>query len=481
MKKYIYYIMLVALFTTSSCDDFLNVEVTGSVTEDDFYTNINEFQLSLYAVYSVLRTDDFQNSLPLIADGISDDFIYQRNNSDEYGEDGFRLENFDIQTDNVWVEKWYSVNYNGIFKANQLLAHINDSIDIKYVDNYDDEVRRWQHIYGQTLFLRAYYYFNLVRTFGGVSIIPETQDIENSVIPRSTVEETYEFIEKDLRTACVILGEIIEAGDYGEVSQYAGLSLLMKVLVAQAKQGEASKYWEEAKNLGQTLVANQGSTSATLSYNDILKLDEFYPDMTWDEWKEKFKMSYRVDAREQTELSKEEGSGTFQSYSRLSPRHGLMDWPSMWRVAKQNLTTSTEAIFSVLSMNAVGMDPSQLNLLNVKDGLYAIGVSDNDYVQALIPSLDLYQAMTSKDGMDPRNYYGCYEHQMKPYNKFPDEYQTSSGGVSTENFMRFVKYFLIEATERITGVDGSPRNFVLMRYSDILLLYAAALNETGDQ
>lgn len=465
--------ILIFLTISTGCKDFLEVDLVGKASEDNFYSTINELQLSLNSAYTILRSGDFQNTLAFIGDALSDDFIYQASTYTNFGDEGLKLQNFNITSENSWVRTWYTINYKGIYKTNQLLSHINDDIQLKYVEGVNDtDLRRWQHIYGQGLFLRAYYYFNLVRTFGGLSIIPEVQNIDNPAIPRSTVAETYTYIERDLRTACILLSEYIPSEDYGEISQYAGLSLLMKVLITQATQGESSEYWEEAKNIGRTLVANYGDPAASLSYNDILKIGKFYPDLSWEEWKTKFKLNLRNDEFEQTEMAKPNGTGVYQNFNTMSPKHGFTKWPDMLRVSYQNLTQNKEPIFVVLSMNATGVDPSQINLYNSIDDLYN---------NVFCPSKSLMDLMAAFEGIDPRNFYGCYSHNMQPIGYNPPEYNELWGGVFTENFQRFVKFFLIANTEVPPGGGGSPRNITLLRYSDVLLMYAEALNETGDR
>ncbi len=467
-------ILSAILFLTLStgCEDFLDVKMKGKVIEDNFYTTINELQLSLNSVYAILRSSDFQNTLALMGDVLSDDFIYQASSYGNFGDDGLRLQNFNITSENSWVRTWYTINYKGIYRANQLLRHINDDIQLEYVEGVDDaDLRRWQQIYGQVLFLRAYYYFNLVRTFGGVSVIPEEQDIDNPAVPRSTKEDTYAYIEKDLRTACILLREYIPDDDYGEISQYAGLGLLMKVIITQATQGQNSEFWEEARKIGKTIVANHGDPAATLTYNDVLKIEKFYPELTWDQWKEMFKLNLRVDEFEQTEMAKANGSGIYQNNATMSPKHGLTPWPRMLRIDYQKLTQNKEPIFVVSSMTASGVDPAQINLFNQIDSLYNT---------IFCPSKSLMDIMTN-EGIDPRNFYGCYSHNMQPIGYNPPEYNEYWGGVFTENYQRFVKFFLIANTEMPPGGGGSPRNFTLLRYSDVLLMYAEALNETGDR
>ena len=78
------------------CEKFFDIEPIGKTNEESFYSNINEFQIALNSVYSVLREPDFQKILALIGDGLSDDFIYQYTNSSAFGEDGLKLQNFNI-------------------------------------------------------------------------------------------------------------------------------------------------------------------------------------------------------------------------------------------------------------------------------------------------------------------------------------------------------------------------------------------------
>jgi hypothetical protein len=470
MKRILFPILV--LFALYGCEDFLDADIKGKSTEENFYSTINELQLSLNSAYAVLKSEDFQNTLALIGDVLSDDFIYQASTYTNFGDDGLKLQNFNITADNTWVKKWYTINYRGIYNANQLLAHINDDIQLSYNKSDDTDLKRWQHIYGQALFLRAYYYFNLVRTFGGASIVLKTVDIENPAIARSTIEETYFYIEKDLRTACILLSEYIPSEDYGEISQYAGLSMLMKVLISQATPGMHSELWEEARDIGKTIVANHGDPGAELTYNDILKLETFYPDLTWEEWKTTFRLDSRIDESELNEMALENGSGIFQDYSTLSSKHGLTEWDKMLRVDYQNLTANREPVFFVLSMNATGVDPGEINLLNQVDELYN---------EVFCPSKSLMDLMSAYEGIDPRNLYGCYSHNMQPIGYNPPEYNEYWGGVFTENFQRFVKFFLIADTEVPYGEGGSPRNITLLRYSDVLLLYAEALNETGER
>lgn len=99
-------------------------------------------------------------------------------------------------------------------------------------------------------FLRAYYYFELVRNFGGVPLmtgflLPE----EVQGITRASEEEVYAFIEEDLQAAAEVLPERSEyaAADMGRDTRGAALGLLGKVYLYQEK-------WQEAHDVLQTVI-----------------------------------------------------------------------------------------------------------------------------------------------------------------------------------------------------------------------------------
>ncbi len=472
-------IILLSLLLFIGCEDFLDEEPVGKVSEKNFYRNINDFQLALNSVYNVLSDESFQKAFVLIGDGMSDDFVYQKTRNNDFGDDGDRLQNFIIYSDNNWVATWYNQNYKGIYRANQLLKNIHNDIPLAYVpDVEDDQIKIWQYIYGQVLFLRAYYYFNLVQVFGGISIVPENIDIEEVAIPRATKEEVYEYIEKDLRTASILLPGNSE---FGTVDNYAGLSMLLKVLVTQSKHGVSSSKWDEAAQIGRVLCIHGNAGERALTYNDILKLEEHYPEMTWDEWKNKFKYDlWTNENANKAQLNMEGASGVFRSTSDMASRHGFYDWTRLWRLSYQNLNDNTEPIFVVPSMEIKGVNPNSLDLYNKNDNLYSFSYKAD---QAFIPSISLVNLMTTREGIDPRNNYGCYSHGAQPNGSYPEEFRETFGGILTENFHTFVKYFLINETERPNVFDNtsSPRNYIIMRYSDLVLLYAEALNETGNQ
>ena len=107
-------------------------------------------------------------------------------------------------------------------------------------------------------FLRGYFYFELVKNFGGVPLItgfllPE----EIQGITRASAEDVYKFIEDDLKAAADVLPQRSQyaATDMGRATRGAALGLLGKVYLYQSK-------WQEAHD-----VLKQSSTKVNINYS----------------------------------------------------------------------------------------------------------------------------------------------------------------------------------------------------------------------
>ncbi|WP_233530651.1 RagB/SusD family nutrient uptake outer membrane protein [Gelidibacter salicanalis] len=102
-------------------------------------------------------------------------------------------EKWAISTSNNILGPLWSISYKGILFANLVLENVPNI-------TFDDEVRK-KEILAEARFLRAYYYSDLVNSFGGVPIIDRPLKINEYNVPRATKEATYKFIEEDLKVA----------------------------------------------------------------------------------------------------------------------------------------------------------------------------------------------------------------------------------------------------------------------------------------
>lgn len=136
-------------------------------------------------------------------------------------------------------------NYGTIRNANVLIKTVEDGMTAGTITEemgnlYIAEVR----------FVRAYYYFGMVRHLGGVPIVTEPLDdkydgVENAglYIPRSTEKETWDFVLSEFQAAADGLPEVRTDGPY-RATKWAALGLKARAALYAAS---VSKYWKDAQ------------------------------------------------------------------------------------------------------------------------------------------------------------------------------------------------------------------------------------------
>ena len=222
--------LLIVLLT--GCTKFLDTPPLGGVPEADFYKNINELSAGVTSIYNIWQSSEYEQAMVILGDLPSDNFAWK----DESDVDAMAIETFSATPDNKYVKSWYKLNYQGIFRANRVIKAAPAVELITNAGNSIDYLREYRQLYGEALFLRAFFYFKLVQAFGGVPIIPETYVIGDKATPRSTPDEVYNYIEKDLREAIFALrSEITVNSDFGQVTKWSAAGLLEKVLVFRSK------------------------------------------------------------------------------------------------------------------------------------------------------------------------------------------------------------------------------------------------------
>lgn len=125
------------------------------------------------------------------------------------------------------------------------------------------ELDRWV---GEAKFFRAYNYWNLVKSFGGVPKIDKVLDVtsEDLYKPRATQAEIIDFILADLTEAASKLPKQsqLTGDEMGRVTQGAALALKARAALYQGtwakyhNEGESAKYINEAITAAEAVVAS---------------------------------------------------------------------------------------------------------------------------------------------------------------------------------------------------------------------------------
>ena len=261
--------------TLAGCDDFLDEPVQGNSIDKDYYDTTYKLQTALNATYDILQSDAMTDTDWRFGEALADDCI---GNDEGLTSQMGQLVNWTFNTSNTYIKNRWEIYYKAVHRVNQVIANVDR---VRVIGNTTNDFQNVRYILGQAKFLRAYFYFNLVRTFGGVPIRPEVETVENLVIPRSSLEDCYAYIEKDLREALIMLPARFTHENAGKVGAGACAALLMKVLMYQAKPGDGSDKWTQCAEIGDYFIGKQAKT-----FGDILRFDERYPDTSWEDLRE---------------------------------------------------------------------------------------------------------------------------------------------------------------------------------------------------
>ncbi|MBC5775173.1 RagB/SusD family nutrient uptake outer membrane protein [Pontibacter sp. KCTC 32443] len=237
-NKFIYAaIFSMALPLLSSCsDDFLDVDPEGTILESEYYKNPEEAYAGLVAAYDPLgwQAGDTYHNIGAINAASDDAHAGGGGPSDMHTWQVWNR--FTLDPANGPQEEYWDRNFRGIARANVILSKVEAGVPglaQTVADRYIAEAK----------FLRAYYYFELVRLFKNVPLITAplaTEEIFNQV--QVTPDLVYAQIEKDLAEAIPDLPVTVPvATEGGRATQGAGKALLGKVYLFQQKWDEAAE------------------------------------------------------------------------------------------------------------------------------------------------------------------------------------------------------------------------------------------------
>lgn len=224
-------IFTMALVTTcmSACTGFLDIEPETTLTGKNFYKSPDDIRSALYSTYSSLRDNGLYSASIYLFGDVRSDVAFP--NQTNYYANTFRheIEKFTISANNSGNQNYWAHHYKGIIRANTVIEKG------KELFGNDEAVQKY---IAEAEVLRALFYFNLVRAYGGVPIImdipQEYTDSRGHL--RASTEEVYIRILTDLTTA-IESNNLYRSTNNGEktptgrVNKYAAEALLGKVLL----------------------------------------------------------------------------------------------------------------------------------------------------------------------------------------------------------------------------------------------------------
>jgi len=257
-KQPIYHVAALALLIAiwgTSCKKALNVVPQDTITDVVFWKSASDFKTAANELYQGLDRFAFD-------DAESDIAFYNPN----------LISNGQLQLSQNSPQ--WTASYQYIRNANTILAHGAGNTD-KGIQQYVAEAR----------FFRAWYYWKIMEIYGGVPLISTVLGTDDPALytPRSTQQQTADFIIKDLNDAAadLPLQSDLSNPDIGRVTKGAALSLLARVALYEGTwekyhgQSDGSAYLTQAITASKAVMNSgvyalyNGSGAQSYRYNFI--------------------------------------------------------------------------------------------------------------------------------------------------------------------------------------------------------------------
>lgn len=376
---------LTASLLLSACSNFLEVQPVSVASEAAFYRTSQDAVVATNGCYNALLDIYRGSTLWLFTEVMADDAT----------DPDVAIDNFTFDATNGNVETFWRLHYVGIARCNTLIGRIADiPMDQALKNRLQLEAR----------YLRAYYYFNLVRLYGDVPLILEEVKGQAIAFPaRSTTADVYRQIAADL-TAAEALPVSYPISETGRATRGAAKALLAKVYLTQRNWQQAATKAREVMDLGAyRLLAN---------YADV------------------FTVQNRNSAESIFEIQFGRGG----------------------QVGTGNPVTG----FFFQQFAPAG------------SGDIVTGVAGSNGEGRMIPTAEFVNLF---DGNDPRRDASVRTFYVR----------TTGNRRDTVRINHTVKYLDPQATAAGGGAsgNGSENGWRTLRYADVLLMYAEALNELG--
>lgn len=433
------YISILFVFTLFGCTKYLDLNSPNDITVESFYKTEKDAFEATMAMYSNIQNlsyygKDYFQITEYPSDDITTKFFFN-------ALDAFSWSATQGASGTAEIARVFSYIYEGILRTNLVLEKVAENrIDKEPAIPFAVAEDRF-NILAEAYFLRGLHYFNGACLFGGMSILTESpKDAKLGGIlytKRSSREETFNRAIKDLENA-IGEGENIKIKlptewkkDFkGRATIFAGYALLGKIYLHAACYFKNQSYFEKSEKYLK-LVIESGKFRLLPKYSDVF-----------------------------SSTNKHNAEGVFEIGNGL---FGLNGFFHDGGIASEN--TQRDLIFGVQKGGAQGygeMIATQNWLQECEYGdprVREFLVFANDTIRGVAPngtpSTIVYSKQMASTVLEVgEQTAGSYFHVKKAV----DGYE--AGGLG--------------------GVNG-VNNWRLIRYADVLLMYAETLNELGRQ
>lgn len=272
--KYFSIVCLSCLILFSGCsDDFLKEKTNYSNLSPEIYNDYTGAKLRVDDIYlRLLPNVNSGLSYRSPSSGRSD---IQSQSTEEFSGLSKFVDPDVIITTSSNLDDWFHVNKATNAGPWGEIRNCNDVIEGISGSTLSDEQKN--ELLGQVYFFRAWQYYLLVKTYGGVPIIDKVQaadvsEAQNLIVPRASTLECIDFICKDLETAADLLPNRWDGGNFGRITKGAALALAGRTRLLYASplfnRADDIQRWQTAYDANKAAIDALNAGNFGLAYKD---------------------------------------------------------------------------------------------------------------------------------------------------------------------------------------------------------------------
>lgn len=231
--------LFVMLF--SSCGDQMDYKEYNVYDKDYIKQNFIRMGGFMTNLYNMVDYDfgNFSSGAMLASASDESEYSQMGNAIEDFYNGAWSPSNAKENLPSAWTKM-----YQGIATANAFLDEFQDVkfAELEHNSDYNAQMHRYNNYQYEARFMRVYYYFNLVRAYGGVPLVKNVMTAaEINQLPRSSADDIFQFIFDE----CDAIKDVI-VENYSDLGQYAldteetGRADRLAVLALKAR---AALYW----------------------------------------------------------------------------------------------------------------------------------------------------------------------------------------------------------------------------------------------
>ena len=264
MNKFNILIAMLVCLNICGCSDFLEVDPKGKLTTDNFYNSESDARQAINGVYRRL-SDSWVTGYNIKQ--IPNDLLKRASWDEASG-----LSNFTYGSENTYIAGMWQNHYAVIKDCNSVIDNVTTN---------KEKINNWERYVGQAHGIRAFLYFDLVRWFGDVPLVlTDTKSLDGLEVTRTPQKEVFRQIIEDFEyciSHTMDKGDTSKGYQYGRLTKDACHGFLAKVylwLGSVAQRDGKEILGNAADNFEKSL-----EHSSAVIQGGRYKLVDYYPDV----------------------------------------------------------------------------------------------------------------------------------------------------------------------------------------------------------